>query len=85
MISGKSVDKNTKSSSEPAQKKFKKKSIFSPENSSESDSNVPAKASNAKSTSNSVNAQKSQVQQAKVKPTEQKRTSISNRPSKLEL
>ncbi|XP_011496442.1 PREDICTED: histone acetyltransferase KAT7 [Ceratosolen solmsi marchali] len=78
----KSIEKNTKSTSEPVQKKLKKKSIFSPENSSESDSCAAAKLTNVKPTSNSVNVQKSQPQQAKVKPTEQKsRPSISNRPS----
>ncbi|XP_054002886.1 histone acetyltransferase KAT6B isoform X3 [Hylaeus anthracinus] len=40
---GKSLDKSTKTTSEPVQKKFKKKSIFSPENSSESDSSIPVK------------------------------------------
>jgi histone acetyltransferase MYST2 len=65
---------------------LKKKSIFSPENSSESDSSLPAKSTNVKPTSNSVNIQKSQPQQAKIKPTEQKsRPSISNRPSKMIL
>ncbi|XP_023244891.1 histone acetyltransferase KAT7-like [Copidosoma floridanum] len=78
---GKTIDKSTKSSSELALKKFKKKSIFSPENSSESDGNTPVKMTNVKPTSNSVNASKTQPQQVKVKPNEQKRSLISNRPS----
>ena len=64
------------------QKKLKKKSIFSPENSSESDSGSPAKSTNVKPTNNSLTVPKSQPQQAKVKPTESKsRLPISNRPS----
>lgn len=82
MTSAKSIDKNTKSL-EPAPKKFKKKSIFSPENSSESDSGSPVKSNlKSSSSSNSVSNQKTQSQQNKIKPSEQKsRTVTSNRPS----
>lgn len=79
MLSAKSTEKSVKTG-EPAQKKLKKKSIFSPENSSESDSGVPTKSTTSKSSTNSVTAQKSQ--QTKVKPNEQKsRTALTNRPS----
>ncbi|KAJ8673309.1 hypothetical protein QAD02_004571, partial [Eretmocerus hayati] len=77
--SAKTAEKN-KAISE-AQKKLKKKSIFSPENSSESDSSSPSKSTNSKPSSNSSSTQKSQPQQAKVKPNEQKPRPITNRPS----
>lgn len=83
MTSARSTDRNKKSL-EPAPKKFKKKSIFSPENSSESDSGSPVKSNlkSSSSSSNSVSAQKTQSQN-KIKPSEQKsRTAPSNRPSK---
>ncbi|XP_058790061.1 histone acetyltransferase KAT7 [Phymastichus coffea] len=81
MISAKSTEKNVKTG-EPPQKKLKKKSIFSPENSSESDSGVPIKSATSKSSTNTVTPQKSQSQQAKAKPNEQKsRSTITNRPS----
>nr|XP_012152803.1 PREDICTED: flocculation protein FLO11 isoform X6 [Megachile rotundata] len=63
---GKAVDKSAKTTSEPVQKKLKKKSIFSPENSSESDSGVPPKVNTAKPANNS--AKYAKTQQPKPKP-----------------
>ncbi|XP_012152803.2 lysine acetyltransferase chameau isoform X7 [Megachile rotundata] len=63
---GKAVDKSAKTTSEPVQKKLKKKSIFSPENSSESDSGVPSKVNTAKPANNS--AKYAKTQQPKPKP-----------------
>ncbi|XP_076655883.1 lysine acetyltransferase chameau isoform X2 [Halictus rubicundus] len=67
---GKAIDKSTKATSEPVQKKQKKKSIFSPENSSESDSGIPTKAIVTKLTSNSTKYAK--TQQPKGKPNDVK-------------
>ncbi|XP_011055442.1 PREDICTED: histone acetyltransferase KAT7 isoform X2 [Acromyrmex echinatior] len=64
---------------EPVQKKLKKKSIFSPENSSESDSGISAKVGTVKPTSSSVKCSKNPP--AKVKLSETKQKSIaSSRP-----
>ncbi|XP_076628545.1 lysine acetyltransferase chameau isoform X2 [Colletes latitarsis] len=67
---GKGQEKSAKTTSEPVQKKFKKKSIFSPENSSESDSSIPAKTSVPKPANNPAKFTKSQ--QPKVKSNDAK-------------
>ncbi|XP_078037646.1 lysine acetyltransferase chameau isoform X2 [Augochlora pura] len=69
---GKTIDKSTKATSEPVQKKLKKKSIFSPENSSESDSGIPAKTTVTKSASNSAKYTKAQQPKAKANDAKQK-------------
>lgn len=66
---------------EPVQKKLKKKSIFSPENSSESDSGVSAKVSAVKPTSSSAKCSKNPPAKAKLSDTKQKPTAAS-RPGK---
>ncbi|XP_015607212.1 histone acetyltransferase KAT7 isoform X2 [Cephus cinctus] len=77
----KNIEKPTKTILEPVQKKLKKKSIFSPENSSESDGAPPSKPIGLKTTSNPVKCPKPQ-QQIKPKPVEPKpRPPIANRPS----
>ncbi|XP_033225210.1 histone acetyltransferase KAT7 isoform X3 [Belonocnema kinseyi] len=58
-------EKNSKGASEPAQKKLKKKSIFSPENSSESDTGAPAKSAGSKTTSTPVKSPKPQNTKSK--------------------
>lgn len=63
-----------KVTSEPLQKKLKKKSIFSPENSSESDGGIPVKTSTVKPTNNSAKYAKSQ--QPKTKPTDVKQKTV---------
>lgn len=73
------LDKTSKGASEPQQKKLKKKSIFSPENSSESDSGIVTKAAVIKAASNPVRAQKSQSQQPKSKT----RSSVTARSRKF--
>ncbi|XP_043581005.1 histone acetyltransferase KAT7 isoform X2 [Bombus pyrosoma] len=79
---GKVPDKSTKTISEPVQKKLKKKSIFSPENSSESDSGIPTKANSAKPINSSAKYPKSQ--QSKSKPNDAKQKTVApNRPSLL--
>ncbi|XP_076296655.1 lysine acetyltransferase chameau isoform X2 [Lasioglossum baleicum] len=78
---GKAIDKSTKAMSEPVQKKLKKKSIFSPENSSESDSGIPTKATVTKSTNNS--AKYTKTQQPKAKPNDVKQKAAA--PSRSSL
>ncbi|XP_017878067.1 histone acetyltransferase KAT7 isoform X2 [Ceratina calcarata] len=78
---GKGPDKSAKTTSEPVQKKLKKKSIFSPENSSESDSGVPAKVNTVKPTSSSIKYAK--TQQAKPKPSDVKQKAVA--PSRSAL
>jgi len=63
--------------SEPVQKKLKKKSIFSPENSSESDSGVSAKVTTAKPTSGSAKTSKNPPAKAKLNDTKQKSAATS--------
>ncbi|XP_012530583.1 histone acetyltransferase KAT7 isoform X2 [Monomorium pharaonis] len=62
---------------EPVQKKLKKKSIFSPENSSESDSGVSAKVSAVKPTSGSSKSSKNPPAKAKLSETKQKSVAAS--------
>ncbi|TGZ37699.1 uncharacterized protein Chm isoform X1 [Temnothorax longispinosus] len=62
---------------EPVQKKLKKKSIFSPENSSESDSGVSAKVSAVKPTGSSAKCSKNPPAKAKLSDTKQKPTAAS--------
>ncbi|CAK9821057.1 Histone acetyltransferase KAT7 [Anthophora plagiata] len=78
---GKGPDKSTKATSEPVQKKLKKKSIFSPENSSESDSGIPTKTSTAKPANTSVKYAKNQ--QPKPKPNETKQKTVTPNRSSL--
>ncbi|XP_043519497.1 histone acetyltransferase KAT7 isoform X3 [Frieseomelitta varia] len=79
---GKVSDKSAKTTSEPVQKKLKKKSIFSPENSSDSDNGIPTKASSAKPINNSTKYPKNQ--QSKPKPSDTRQKAIApNRPSLL--
>lgn len=68
---GKSPDKSGKAT-EPVQKKLKKKSIFSPENSSESDSGILAKVNTVKPTSGSAKCTKNPPAKAKLNDTKQK-------------
>ncbi|XP_011344100.1 histone acetyltransferase KAT7 isoform X2 [Ooceraea biroi] len=68
---GKALEKSGKIS-EPVQKRLKKKSIFSPENSSESDSGVSAKVSAVKPTSSSAKCSKNPPARAKLNDTRQK-------------
>ncbi|KAL7301405.1 hypothetical protein TKK_0005848 [Trichogramma kaykai] len=75
----KASDKSNKSFEPPA-KKLKKRSIFSPENSSESDSGSPQK-SNVKTNSTATASQKSQAQQAKASPDSKPRAPAANRSS----
>ncbi|XP_076227270.1 lysine acetyltransferase chameau isoform X3 [Nomia melanderi] len=79
---GKVLDKSTKVTSEPVQKKLKKKSIFSPENSSESDGGIPPKTTVPKPTNNSTKYTKNQPTKAKPVDTKQKLVAPS-RPSLL--
>ncbi|CAL1677632.1 unnamed protein product [Lasius platythorax] len=67
---GKSPDKSGKAT-EPVQKKLKK-SIFSPENSSESDSGILAKVNTVKPTSGSAKCTKNPPAKAKLNDTKQK-------------
>ncbi|KAL6268383.1 hypothetical protein P5V15_001518 [Pogonomyrmex californicus] len=78
---GKPPEKSGKTT-EPVQKKLKKKSIFSPENSSESDSGVSAKANTVKPTSNSAKCSKNPPTKVKLNETKQKSatTSATSRP-----
>ncbi|KOX75352.1 Histone acetyltransferase KAT7 [Melipona quadrifasciata] len=79
---GKVSEKSAKTSLEPVQKKLKKKSIFSPENSSDSDNGVPTKANSAKPINNSTKYPKNQ--QSKPKPSDTRQKAIApNRPSLL--
>ncbi|XP_076239608.1 lysine acetyltransferase chameau isoform X2 [Calliopsis andreniformis] len=78
---GKGPEKSIKATSEPVQKKLKKKSIFSPENSSESDSGIPVKANAAKPANNS--AKYSKTQQLKAKPNDTKQKTVA--PSRSSL
>lgn len=75
------ADKSTKITSEPVQKKLKKKSIFSPENSSESDNASPPKVNAIKTPNNTVKCTKAppkvKTVDPKIKPT------IPSRPGKL--
>lgn len=64
------------------QKKLKKKSIFSPENSSDSDNGVSTKANSAKPINNSTKYPKNQPSKPKPSDTRQK-TIVPNRPSLL--
>ncbi|XP_014226486.1 histone acetyltransferase KAT7 isoform X1 [Trichogramma pretiosum] len=75
----KASDKSNKSFEPPA-KKLKKRSIFSPENSSESDSGSPQK-SNVKTNSTATASQKSQAQQAKATPESKPRAPAATRSS----
>lgn len=77
---GKPPEKSGKTT-EPVQKKLKKKSIFSPENSSESDSGVSAKVSAVKQISSSAKCSKNPPAKAKLNDTKQKPTATS-RPGK---
>ncbi|KAK2580865.1 hypothetical protein KPH14_005939 [Odynerus spinipes] len=73
------ADKSTKMTSEPVQKKLKKKSIFSPENSSESDTGAPPKTSAIKAASTAVKCTKAQP---KVKTADPKvKASLPPRPA----
>lgn len=77
---GKGPEKSIKTISEPVQKKLKKKSIFSPENSSESDSGIPTKANSVKSINSSTKYTKNQ--QSKPKPNDAKQKAVApNRSS----
>ncbi|KAG7213820.1 hypothetical protein KM043_003034 [Ampulex compressa] len=79
---GKALEKPTKTTSEPVQKKLKKKSIFSPENSSESDSTTLPKPSAAKPANNTAKSGKSQ--QTKPKQNDSKpKAPASNRSALL--
>lgn len=69
---GKGGDKSIKMTSEPVQKKLKKKSIFSPENSSESDSGIPTKVNAAKPANTCAKYQKNQQPKPKTPDTKQK-------------
>ncbi|XP_029047708.1 histone acetyltransferase KAT7 isoform X4 [Osmia bicornis bicornis] len=69
---GKGLDKSAKTTSEPVQKKLKKKSIFSPENSSESDSGVPTKTSTVKPPNSSAKYAKNQPPKPKPNDVKQK-------------
>lgn len=69
---GKGLDKSAKTTSEPVQKKLKKKSIFSPENSSESDSGIPTKTSTVKPPNSSAKYAKNQPPKAKPNDVKQK-------------
>ncbi|XP_015430859.1 PREDICTED: histone acetyltransferase KAT7 isoform X1 [Dufourea novaeangliae] len=79
---GKGPDKSIKATSEPVQKKLKKKSIFSPENSSESDSAILPKTTILKPTNSSTKYAKNQPPKTKPNDPKQK-TSALNRPSLL--
>ncbi|XP_012271449.1 histone acetyltransferase KAT7 isoform X2 [Orussus abietinus] len=80
VANSKTKERTTKVISEPLQKKLKQKSIFSPENSSESDTAAPSKASVIKATSSPLKCPK--PPQTKSKPSEIKpRPSVVNRPS----
>ncbi|XP_029166062.1 histone acetyltransferase KAT7 isoform X2 [Nylanderia fulva] len=68
---GKSPEKSGKAT-EPVQKKLKKKSIFSPENSSESDSGILTKVNTVKPTSGSAKCTKNPPAKAKLNDTKQK-------------
>lgn len=75
----KAAEKSTKMTSEPVQKKLKKKSIFSPENSSESDTAAPPKTSAIKAASTAVKCTKVQP---KVKNTDSKlKATVPSRPA----
>lgn len=75
------ADKSMKITSEPVQKKLKKKSIFSPENSSESDNASPPKINAIKTANNTVKCTKAppkvKTADPKIKPT------VPSRPGKL--
>lgn len=73
---GKSLEKSGKTS-EPVQKRLKKKSIFSPENSSESDSGVSAKVSAVKPTSGAAKCSKNPPTRGKLTDTKQKSVATS--------
>ncbi|XP_076765848.1 lysine acetyltransferase chameau isoform X2 [Xylocopa sonorina] len=79
---GKGPDKSTKATSEPVQKKLKKKSIFSPENSSESDSGITARTNTVKPTNSTAKYTKNQQPKPKVNDTKQKPV-VPNRSSLL--
>ncbi|XP_020287970.1 histone acetyltransferase KAT7 [Pseudomyrmex gracilis] len=64
---------------EPAPKKFKKKSIFSPENSSESDSGIAAKVSPVKPANNAAKCSKNPPAKAKLNDAKQK-SAVASRP-----
>lgn len=68
---GKSPEKSGKTT-EPVQKKLKKKSIFSPENSSESDSGILTKVNTVKPTSGSAKCTKNPPAKTKLNDTKQK-------------
>ncbi|XP_043684386.1 histone acetyltransferase KAT7 isoform X1 [Vespula pensylvanica] len=73
------ADKSTKMTSEPVQKKLKKKSIFSPENSSESDNASPPKVNTIKAANNTVKCTKAPP---KIKPADPKiKPTIPSRPA----
>ncbi|XP_072756632.1 uncharacterized protein Chm isoform X2 [Anoplolepis gracilipes] len=73
---GKSPDKSGKAT-EPVQKRLKKKSIFSPENSSESDSGILTKVNTVKPTSASTKCTKNPPAKAKLNETKQKAAATS--------
>lgn len=77
---GKAPEKSGKTS-EPVQKRLKKKSIFSPENSSESESEerTTAKVSAIKSTSSSTKCSKNPPAKAKMNDIKQK-SAVTSRP-----
>lgn len=78
---GKGPEKSIKTISEPVQKKLKKKSIFSPENSSESDSGIPTKANSVKPINSSTKYTKNQ--QSKPKPNDAKQKAVAPNRSSL--
>lgn len=80
--SGKSPEKSGKTS-EPIQKKLKKKSIFSPENSSESDSGVSAKINTVKPINVSSKCSKNPQAKTKINEVKQQKTSITSRAGSI--
>ncbi|XP_012232018.1 histone acetyltransferase KAT7 isoform X2 [Linepithema humile] len=80
-VNSKTPEKSGKIS-EPVQKKLKKKSIFSPENSSESDSGISAKVSAVKPTSGSAKTSKNPPAKVKLNDTKQKSAATSRAVAK---
>ncbi|XP_043802438.1 histone acetyltransferase KAT7 isoform X3 [Apis laboriosa] len=78
---GKGPEKSIKTISEPVQKKLKKKSIFSPENSSESDNGIPTKTNSVKPINSSTKYTKNQ--QSKPKPNDAKQKAVAPNRSSL--
>ncbi|XP_017756540.1 PREDICTED: histone acetyltransferase KAT7 isoform X2 [Eufriesea mexicana] len=79
---GKGPDKSVKTTSEPVQKKLKKKSIFSPENSSESDGGIATKTNSTKPINSSTKYTKNQQSKPKSNDAKQK-TVVPNRSNLL--